>query len=457
MAKGKSSPTTSGRAKQKAKNFQDALEQWVSANVKGRQHRAQIGGQQFYWNAKHYLPSEAGMVVLKLREHWDNLKTSVDADATKEWQNRGFLRNLQRQFAQTLGVGPFKSPEDTHAQTRSRLPFREPKVVLKAQHQAATLNELAGWYLSHLKKVSPNNAKRFRCAKARLRFALTNHDSLLVRSLDVNRLVEITANINNRRQESGEFYAFNYRRDALRELRLMLIYFQRSADYGKQLEHLRDLGSILKPTNHNTQDSVLEAERRLRWTPDARARIESDVKNLIRSSHGHVRAFVLLAVNCGYLTSEIGHLRNKDYAQRLDWVRPKTLRRSPNPPRMVHHLWTETCQAIEAVRNRDRSPDKPLFVNADGGNVYTNDWVGKQFRRFARSSGIKIQFHQLRKLSANLVENLSNRSGLSSFHLGHQVLTTSGRYYLSPEESETALKDITERIRIHLGIPDLVR
>jgi integrase len=110
------------------------------------------------------------------------------------------------------------------------------------------------------------------------------------------------------------------------------------------------------------------------------------LKKILASATGPLRAFVLLALNCGMYAADIAQLRHHDLRREgrhlvIDDDRGKTgiVRRAI--------LWPETVKAIEGLR---RGEDL-LFVTAHG-NPWVNgetDSIGLLFRRLLDELGVK--------------------------------------------------------------------
>jgi integrase len=112
----------------------------------------------------------------------------------------------------------------------------------------------------------------------------------------------------------------------------------------------------------------------------------AELKKILASATGPLRAFVLLALNCGMYAADIAQLRHHDLRREgrhlvIDDDRGKTgiVRRAI--------LWPETVKAIEGLR---RGEDL-LFVTAHG-NPWVNgetDSIGLLFRRLLDELGVK--------------------------------------------------------------------
>lgn len=432
----------------------------ISVGVNGgRQHKRMIGGQMFYWNARLFSPENASRVAELLMAQHQRLK----AKGSRDWDDPNFRNRLKTEIEQELRVGVHEvrisEPIDALS-PKSRQRFDQSADVLL--DESTQLDDLVSIFIhDKLERLdgNPNKAKKIRSSKARLGFVLRKHRHIRLEELCSAKTIErLAKEINGRCHPKTKVpYLYNYRRDIFKELRELLDFFSEHDLLDRSIRpvHSKNTIRFLHPEKMNTQESL----KRQRPLADDFEKSKSEIKTLISKSRGPMRAFLLLALNCGYLTSEIGGLKNSVYDEkrgRFDWHRPKSINTSTNPPRFIHYLWPATKQAIEDSRNKDRSPEALIFVNKRGNGVSQNDWVGKQFRSFASSLGLTIRFSMIRKVSATLISAVSKDTQLASIHLGHQRQSVADKYYLRDEARYEALKRATDKIPHEIGLPELL-
>lgn len=152
--------------------------------------------------------------------------------------------------------------------------------------------------------------------------------------------------------------------------------------------------------------------RMLRTSKGPRMFEAAEIREILHHAGVHLKAMVLLAINCGFGNSDVGSLGESSVNLRKGWVsfpRPKTgvERRCP--------LWPETIAAIEeSTANRPTAKEDEhttlLFVTKYGGpwaRGTKDDAVSKEFAKLVR----KLKLH---------------RPGLGFYALRHTFETIGG-------------------------------
>ena len=152
----------------------------------------------------------------------------------------------------------------------------------------------------------------------------------------------------------------------------------------------------------------------------------ADIRKLIEAADIHVKAMILLAINCGYGNSDCGTLPINKLEVNGGWVnygRPKTgiARRCK--------LWPETIEALEASlakRPRAKSGDaeKLVFVTKYGASwakIIADNPVAKEFAKLAKLLGIHqpgVTFYSLRHVFRTVASGARDLEA-TRFIMGH--------------------------------------
>lgn len=155
------------------------------------------------------------------------------------------------------------------------------------------------------------------------------------------------------------------------------------------------------------------------WTP-------KEVQKLLEVLSPRYKACVLLALNCGFTNSDIGHLTQKHLETldkgRLIYTRRKTSRHESLDP-TVYKLWPITVAAIKAARSVH---DQWAFVTEDGNQLVVDffkdgvrhkwDTISKDWGDLRRAGKIPDKlFKYFRKTRDSTVQTFDAYSERSSF------------------------------------------
>ena len=209
--------------------------------------------------------------------------------------------------------------------------------------------------------------------------------------------------------------------DDFEQLRSRLAKTRAPVALGNEIQRLRvvfkygyDSGLIDRPIRYGPtfkrpSRRVLRKERAKRGVRMFEAR---HIRRLLRVSPTHLRAMVLLGINCGLGNADCGMLTRQHLDLHSGWLRyprPKTgvERRCP--------LWPETIEALKLAINerpisKDSALDKRVFITKYGGSWYKdNDTnpISQEFSKLLRS----LDLH---------------RAGLGFYALRHTCETVGG-------------------------------
>ena len=176
------------------------------------------------------------------------------------------------------------------------------------------------------------------------------------------------------------------------------------------------------------------------------------VHKLLESANPRLKLYILLALNCGFVGSDIGQLTVDKYdakAGRITYKRKKT-EQFKNVPTVCYKLWDETKALLDneiaANKKKYPKPTKYLLINENGSPLWTEyiDKDGKTHKSDNIVSAFKrlvsklrkdnpdmpsISFKQFRKTSSTLIRNDKVYAMYAWLFLGHTPQTTGDKFY----------------------------
>ena len=188
------------------------------------------------------------------------------------------------------------------------------------------------------------------------------------------------------------------------------------------------------------------------------------VHKLLESANPRLKLYILLALNCGFVSSDIGQLTAEKYdpkAGRITYKRKKT-EKFRNVPMVHYKLWDKTKALLddEIAANKKKYPKstKHLLMNENGSPLWTEyiDAEGKTHKSDNIASAFKrlvaklrtvnpdmpsISFKQFRKTSSSLIRNDKMHAMYAWLFLGHSPQTTGDKFYNALDN--TILDDTT--------------
>lgn len=196
------------------------------------------------------------------------------------------------------------------------------------------------------------------------------------------------------------------------------------------------------------------------------------IRELLKNANPHLRAAILLGINCGYGNSDVGELPLKavDLERRvIDWPRPKTgiARRAI--------LWPETVAALrESLASRPEPKDKAdaglFFITRQGRPMvrdeliidaagkpkrHNSDAVGLLFNRLLSDCSLKragVGFYALRHMLLTIGEGANDDNALDLI-MGHEVKAGGReirRHYREASPMDDRLRAVSEHVRAWL-------
>ena len=173
----------------------------------------------------------------------------------------------------------------------------------------------------------------------------------------------------------------------------------------------------------------------------------ADVKRLLEGGTDRTRLYTLLAINCGYLDTDIGTLLKSEVnwtEGRISRKRHKTRHNTTNTPKVDYKLWGETFGLLTAQCAKDgelvllNERGKPLtrqFID-DEGNVQDIRNIKTTMKRLRKKLGVSATFAQLRKTSVSMLEGHDVFCRYSQYFLGHAPRTTAEKHYIQPSKDQ---------------------
>lgn len=181
------------------------------------------------------------------------------------------------------------------------------------------------------------------------------------------------------------------------------------------LELIEDL-----PRNYNTCHIARDEHHVSHWT-------DEEVAAFLSESSGQVRLWGLLALNCGFYSSDIGTLT----ADNIDWLKGaiKVSRHKTNKGGdLWFPLWKETFSLLKKYGNREGL----VFTNKKGLPLWREkyDSIGKQFARWKKTSGCQCgTMKDLRKTARNKLEGSTEHESQARYFLQHSTSGVDDSFY----------------------------
>lgn len=392
-----------------------------------------IGRKKFYWPLETFTQQEAQLEAMHLLADWARFQI----EGHEAWPAGPSHRLL---LQQKLCIGPFKpllnslpmSPISMATATEIKphqstiAPQVKPSMTT-AIGQHMTFTDLVNLFLTEALDMTDKKKKDLR---NRLKVAQSVFNGSPIGTYSREKYIEVAKRIN------GRDLSDLYKRDIFQALYRVFTFA--GGRENLELKVPGNLKEIFTPKKTvKTAEDVWETEEGKYWSKE-------DIKVALTHATGPMRAFILLGLNCGYGTSEIGvleksHLKNGGTV--IQTIRGKTAK-NVRPAKLQHKLWKETAEAIKASMTAE---GKYVWSTTKGETVSANDYVGKLYRAFCKENNLTLpNFKLLRKTSANEVQKNSN-SDIASLHLGHSTKTVTQAFYT--EANWKALDAATDKMR----------
>jgi len=177
-----------------------------------------------------------------------------------------------------------------------------------------------------------------------------------------------------------------------------------------------------------------------------------EVAAFLAAASDRLRLYLLLMLNCGMYTSDIGALRHDEVnltQGRITRKRTKTRNRSQAVPTVCYLLWDETLRLL--TKQVSQHPSLCL-MNEDGGPLW-NERVQEQ-GKYTRNDTIKNLWFRLlantleiprkdrkplklfRKTAASMLEHHDTFGRYAQFFLGHSPRSVAERHYVQPSQQQ---------------------
>jgi integrase len=183
-----------------------------------------------------------------------------------------------------------------------------------------------------------------------------------------------------------------------------------------------------------------------------------EMRRLLDAASDRMRLFILLALNCGMYSVDIGSLRPEE----VDWnvgriarKRTKTKGRSKKVPTVNYRLWNETFRLLRGHRS---DSSELVLTNEDGGPLW---WEGESARtgKYTRNDNVKTLFFRLweelevpqeerkpfktwRKTGSTKLEEHDVYGRYTEYYLGEAPSSITRKHYVVPsgEQFDKALR-----------------
>lgn len=196
------------------------------------------------------------------------------------------------------------------------------------------------------------------------------------------------------------------------------------------LKWVYDAGLIDKPVRYGDNFSKPSARRRKleRASKPKKEFSAAEIWTLHGKASAEVKAWILLAVNCGYGNSDLSRLRVSDVQG--EWL---AVPRGKTGESRKAWLWPETREAITEVL-KGHTGSELLFTNSTGGPLVSDDGVSDSvthaFYALKESCGLQrkgVGFYALRHVFATIAGDTKDQVCVDHI-MGHSDATMAGVY-----------------------------
>ena len=176
------------------------------------------------------------------------------------------------------------------------------------------------------------------------------------------------------------------------------------------------------------------------------------VRKILKMAPPRVRLSMLLILNCGFGSSEIGRLKTSEYDPVKGTITHKRIKTKEhgNVPKVTYRLWGRTKESLDQQLELQKSYPQYsehreyLLLNENGNPLWSeriegkhkkNDNITCQFKRYigklqkTEKNLPKCTFYMFRRTSGTLVFNSEKYSHLDWLFLGHAPNTTARQHY----------------------------
>lgn len=181
---------------------------------------------------------------------------------------------------------------------------------------------------------------------------------------------------------------------------------------------------------------------------------DKEVVRILNLATGNLKLCLLLMLNCGMQSKDIGDLKKSE----IDWKR-KTITRKrsktrfkSSTPLVTYPLWRTTLETMKECRNQDVGCEVAFTTKSGarwnwselGGDdkLHRSDNVNSLWQNLAKQHGRIGKLGTFKKSSATKVRNEPRHSNCETVFLGHSERTMSGQRYapVTPERLAEAVK-----------------
>ena len=187
------------------------------------------------------------------------------------------------------------------------------------------------------------------------------------------------------------------------------------------------------------------------------------LKTYLTTADERLRLYMLLCLNCGMYTSDIGKLAQSEVLDngRIKRKRTKTRDRSKNVPLVDFPLWPETLELLQKFRSKDKDfvflndEGLPLWREVENDDKFVRlDNIKSMFFRLQRdklelSKEDRKDWRALRKTGASEMEQ-SKYGRFSEHYLGEAPKNITSRHYVHKNGAE--FDEAVNWLRKQLGI-----
>ena len=169
-----------------------------------------------------------------------------------------------------------------------------------------------------------------------------------------------------------------------------------------------------------------------------------ELRTLYHKADQQLKAFMLLALNCGFGNGDIGQLEFRHIVKGwIEFPRPKTLVNRKCP------LWAETVKAIEAAK-QSKHPELPfVFVTKYGQSWHKDSKVSPlsaEFRKLCIECGLHQKgrgFYSLRHQFRTVADGCRDQVAIN-YIMGHSDASMAANYreWIEPERLQAVVDHV---------------
>lgn len=188
--------------------------------------------------------------------------------------------------------------------------------------------------------------------------------------------------------------------------------------------------------------------------PEIKTYSDTEVVRILKAASGNLKLFLLLMLNTGMQSKDIGDLKKSEIDLKKGTIRRKRSKTKdkPNTPLVTYPLWRTTLTMLRKLINQ--SPDCTLALTTKSGGRWNlrelredgtqkrSDNINTLWQNLESKIGQIGTLGRFKKSSATKIRNNSEYANCEIMFLGHSERNMSGQHYakITPERLAAAVK-----------------